>query len=479
MKLTRSFAAASSFALLLSSVASAQSYTAIPGGAYQANDITPDGEIVVGTGTGGAFYWRRNVDPLPTYIGGQAAQAVSDDGSVIAGYMDDPASGKGIAGRWTQATGWVSLGAEFSTSACSSSLSSSWDMNADGTKIVGGTWISGCDAVAFLWEEGVGVKVLDVLGNKSNRPRAISADGTQIVGFAQGNSSRTPARWSASDLLGVVPDMDDLGEYYGLSDDGRFLLGGRNQSAFYELDGTTYDIGGLNPGWSANAVDCSESGGTIVGMDVLGMGSEAWVWNKQSGIVRLQDRLIALGVPGVPALGMPNALTPDGLVVVGDTAFQGAWVVELAPGPGALPYGCGYNNPPESLTHLSGSSSIGSTVTLGVDDPTGNTVAPAFGLVFFSTQPDVNYPCGTPLPGYAMYGTTAELLVSLAGGNPFMQQVSPVLWTGPSQPVPVAFAVPFDLNLFGVDLYAQGALFTPSTLKVGLTNGMRIAIGLD
>ena len=78
-----------------------------------------------------------------------------------------------------------------------------------------------------------------------------------------------------------------------------------------------------------------------------------------------------------------------------------------------------------------------------------------------------------------MFGSTGELLVSLAGANPFMQQISPSLWTTPSQPVSVSLAIPFDLNLFGVDVYAQGALFTPSTTKVGLTNGMRITIGLN
>ena len=77
-----------------------------------------------------------------------------------------------------------------------------------------------------------------------------------------------------------------------------------------------------------------------------------------------------------------------------------------------------------------------------------------------------------------MFGTTGELLISLAAPNPIMQQIAPALWTTPGQPVTVDLPIPFDLNLYGVELYAQGALFSPSTSKIGLTNGMRITIGL-
>jgi hypothetical protein len=213
--------------------------------------------------------------------------------------------------------------------------------------------------------------------------------------------------------------------------------------------------------------------------DVLGLGSEAWVWNQFSGILGLQARLTNLGVPGVPFLGEVEAITPDGRFAVGATVFQNAWIVGLAPGPGALPYGCGLFNPPESLTHVAGSASIGSVLRLGVDDPTGSMTSPAFGFVSYALQPDANYPCGTLLPGFAMFGQFGELLISLAAPNPIMQQISPAVWTTAGQPVTVDFLVPFDLNLFGVEIYAQGALFAPSTYQIGLTNGMRIAIGLN
>ena len=126
-------------ALVLGGTSIAQSFTQLPADIYGCQDITPDGEIIVGSGTGGAYYWRWQTDPAPTYIGGKGAVAVSDDGSVIAGSITDPtgATSKTVAARWTQATGWVPLGAEGSLASCGSSYSSTWDMNADGSIIVG------------------------------------------------------------------------------------------------------------------------------------------------------------------------------------------------------------------------------------------------------------------------------------------------------------------------------------------------------
>ena len=54
---------------------------------------------------------------------------------------------------------------------------------------------------------------------------------------------------------------------------------------------------------------------------------------------------------------------------------------------------CGLFNPPESLTHVAGSASIGGAITLGVDDPTGSMTAPCVGVVSYATQPDPGYPC--------------------------------------------------------------------------------------
>ena len=465
---------------LLGGVATAQSYTAIPGSS-SALDVSADGQVVVGrgfdssAGSSSAYYWRWKVDPAPVFIGGQDAVAVSADGTVIAGNTKDPATGMKVASRWTQATGWVALGGL--TGSCSGTITSAYDMSDDGSAIVGLGW-TGCSGQAFLWTQANGMQELEWLGNKGNRASAISGDGSLAAGFAQGSFNRTPAHWTTGDQLGVTPNMDDVGEYHGSNFDGSILVGGRGGHAFFEENGVETNIGNLNPGWNSNATGISDSAGTIVGYDSPGLGGEAWMWNPVTGMMGLRTRLTNLGVPGVPSLDFANAVSDDGTVAVGHTFFASAWIVEIPPGPIAKPYGCGFLNPPDSLTHVGGASSLGSFIRLGLDDPTGSMVAPAFGIVSYALQPDPNFPCGTPLPGFAMFGQAAELLISLAAPNPIMQQVSAALWTTPGQPVTVDLPIPLDVNLYGIDLYAQGALFSPSTSKIGLTNGLRITIGL-
>ena len=97
--------------LLTAPSVAAQRIITLPQGTW-ANDITPDGEVIVGTALNGGFVWRWRVDPAPTYMTGITdIVAVSDDGSVLAGDMIDPlGSGATVAARWTEATGWESLG---------------------------------------------------------------------------------------------------------------------------------------------------------------------------------------------------------------------------------------------------------------------------------------------------------------------------------------------------------------------------------
>ena len=63
------------------------------------------------------------------------------NGDVITGNMKDPATGAQVAGRWTQATGWVALGG-FDT--CGS-ISSGYDIDGSGTKLVGAPLMPGSD----------------------------------------------------------------------------------------------------------------------------------------------------------------------------------------------------------------------------------------------------------------------------------------------------------------------------------------------
>ena len=72
-----------------------------------------------------------------------------------------------------------------------------------------------------------------------------------------------------------------------------------------------------------------------------------------------------------------------------------------------------------------------------------------------------------------------ELLISLAGPNPFVTLVGPA-WAGPGSPAPVALGFPDDIFLTGLAVYAQGLLVDPtfaSGVGLGLTEAVELRVG--
>jgi hypothetical protein len=142
----------------------------------------------------------------------------------------------------------------------------------------------------------------------------------------------------------------------------------------------------------------------------------------------------------------------------------------------ATSYGSGIN-PSNSLVVLAGAPKVPSTLTLGVDNPTGSQTAPGTGMVFFATQTDPLFALtgtGILLPGYGMAGPTGELLISLAAPNPFMSLIAHG-WSGPGTPLPVVLNIPNDLTLVGVTAFLQGALY--ANFKISLTQGLELYLG--
>ena len=312
--------------LAFTAAAPAQQIVSLPLGSW-ANDVTPDGEVVVGTWEcSNGFIWRWRTDPSPTIIHGGDVVGVSDDGSVVCGTIDDPGgSGLGIAAIWTATTGWQSLGSlPGAGTQCGSTLSNSYDISGDGTTVVGLAWTNGCSARGFRWTAATGMQDLQNLGNGVNRCSAISGDGSTLGGFAQGSFDRTPAYW-APDTSGSLLDINTRGEVYGFNEDGSKSVGTRyfsgNAYSAFVRDGQTgviTNLGGLMGGnWSGNATDISEDGSVIVGYDVNQLARKAWVWTAGDGIKSLNDRLLALGVTDAPDLFVCRACSDDGNVIVG------------------------------------------------------------------------------------------------------------------------------------------------------------------
>ena len=302
--------------------ADAQFVIDLPVGSW-ANDITPDGKVVVGTWEwADGFIWRWQEDAAPTVVPGGDIVAVSDDGSVVAGTIIDPTVNAEVAAIWTEAGGWQSLGWLPNALSCPS-RSNGYDISGDGTTVVGLSW-DGCSGRGFRWTAATGMQELQNMANGNNRCSAISGDGSALGGFAQGSFDRTPAFWDAS-TAGFVLDPNTLGEVYGFNEDGSWSVGtmgfpGQNYYRAFLRDagtGVVTNIGSLHSNWGGNATDISEDGRVIVGYDVNGLARDAWVWTSTDGIISLNDRLVAAGITGTPALLVCRAVSDDGKVIVG------------------------------------------------------------------------------------------------------------------------------------------------------------------
>jgi hypothetical protein len=307
------------------------------------NDVTPDGNIIVGQGPNGAFIWAWRNDATPTDIGGLTGVAVSDDGTAVAGLMEDPVTGNNVAGRWTALTGWVPLGG---VDTCDFSISSAYDISGDGTQVTGLAW-DGCSGRAFLWDTTNGMQVLthlntSTVGGNSNRGTVISTDGSTVAGFARGPTVRTPAYWQTDTLGGAMPDDLFGGEVRGLSGDGDLSVGtgyfgGTYNSAFVRSEsGLTgfIELGSLYSGWSGEAWDISEDGSLICGHDVNGLASDAWIWTSEDGIIDLEVYLTDAGAFNVPNLITARKMSDDGNVIVGTydpigIGFEAGYIAEV------------------------------------------------------------------------------------------------------------------------------------------------------
>ncbi len=139
-------------------------------------------------------------------------------------------------------------------------------------------------------------------------------------------------------------------------------------------------------------------------------------------------------------------------------------------------YGCGVN-PEGSLTFVSGEPTIGSTLSVEIDNPFGASTPGDLSLLLIAITPPASYPCGALVPGFGLAGNGAvgEKLVAFVGavvlaGSPW----------APGQPGLLNLGVPNNPQLNGAPIYFQGALLgdSHSPVPVGLTQALKVQIGL-
>jgi hypothetical protein len=140
----------------------------------------------------------------------------------------------------------------------------------------------------------------------------------------------------------------------------------------------------------------------------------------------------------------------------------------------------GFNNVPGSMLVVSGRPAVGSTFTLGVDNPLGTQTANAcLGLFMFAPYATAYYPNGVAVPGLGMDGGSGELLIDV-GNIDFAISAMAGLWTGPGSPVTYTLMLPDDPFFVGLTYYCQGVLYDTSptaTIKIGVARAINLSIG--
>jgi uncharacterized membrane protein len=324
---------------IISAAANAQSvsFQMIPGAA-SANDLSPNGRFIVGMSLLGRAYIYDTTTSQMTLlpVECQEATAVSDDGTVVVGDINDPITGDEVAALWTASSNvWTSLGYLPDALSCPS-RSNAYELSADGSVVVGLSW-DGCSGRGFRWTQATGMVELEPLANGGNRASVVSANGSIIAGFAQGSFSRTPSFWTANGdgFLIDPPNGDLLGEVHGMNDAGTLLMGeAEGKAVLWSNNGTTETVigaGALLPGWRGIPMDIANNG-AIVGFDILLFLRRAWIRPGSTGpMVDLRDYIEGNGgsVPEDMELQVCQAISADGSVVIGHTGFVGAWMVTI------------------------------------------------------------------------------------------------------------------------------------------------------
>jgi hypothetical protein len=146
----------------------------------------------------------------------------------------------------------------------------------------------------------------------------------------------------------------------------------------------------------------------------------------------------------------------------------------------ALRYGCD-PSVRGTLSVLAGAPRVGTTLTLGVDNPFGTQGANSRAYVWVSRGADVAYPCGTLLANFGMTapGALGEILVNRTTGV-LLKTTTGGLWSGPGSPAAVPVTMPTQLSWIGLPLYVQGYLIdgrATATLKTAVTDAFKLLLG--
>jgi len=292
----------------------------LPGDAFtfcRPTDVSADGRVVVGQSGNRAFRWENGVYQEVSFSpGGEAeANAVSADGSVVVG-----------SGVFRSETGTMTPlghlpGGDFASSA--------WAVSADGTKIAGvgagpdSTSKSPYDAVIF--GPGGAVRLSDIAGGGPYFAiTAMSADGSVMAGtLAPPGSGLFVYRNGVVQPIGDLPGGDSYADVLGMSADGSTIVGysssSRGDEAFLYANGAFTPLGFL-AGYHSVAYDANADGSIVVGYSQDPSGSYSpFIWDSAHGMRNLVDVLTKDFGFDLHRYALINAtgISDDGRTIVG------------------------------------------------------------------------------------------------------------------------------------------------------------------
>lgn len=135
-------------------------------------------------------------------------------------------------------------------------------------------------------------------------------------------------------------------------------------------------------------------------------------------------------------------------------------------------------NPAGSLSVLSGGAQLGTTLTLGVDNPLGTQALGSLPFLAVSLAPLAPFPDGVSLPGLGMSSSSAPGQLYINVGLLVAPLVPGAPWAGPLTPAAMPLNLPSDPALAGLVLYVQGALLdTTPQGWLALTDGAMLVLG--
>jgi len=200
-------------------------------------------------------------------------------------------------------------------------------ISADGTVVVGQSAEIGGELKAFRWTQSTGMVNLGTLGGTSSHARGVSADGSVIVGEAR--TARGFIRGFRWTQAGGMVEIGTLGAGttpFGVSADGSVVVGGSavigpgggTRAFLWTQAGGIINLGTLSPGWSF-ARGVSADGLVVIGESVPDSGGgagAAFRWTAATGMVDIGSLYGGVRTSA-------GATNSDGSVVVGLSTFAG------------------------------------------------------------------------------------------------------------------------------------------------------------